>query len=382
MQRIAFYAPLKSPRHKNPSGDRQIARLLLQALKLAGFDVILASQLRSFDKTGDVTRQQRMIALAEKLADRIIRRWQRQGYRPDAWFTYHLYYKAPDLIGPRICKALAIPYIACEASWAEKRANGPWHAYHQQLDTALKLASKVCSINPVDQIALQDYYSDPPPSPLQPLAPFVEAPAAKQTLSEAQLCSTYQLDSSKPWLITVAMMRDGDKFRSYQLLAEALQHTQADFQLLIVGDGKRRDDIQKLFAQDTRVRFAGRLENQALLNILPHFSINLWPAVNEALGMSFLEAQARGCAVIAGNEGGVHSVMQDGHTGILCPPKDPKALANAINRLLGAPALLQAYRNNAPHYIAEHHSLKHAATELGNIIRQITPHPSENGTPD
>ncbi|MBN3563566.1 glycosyltransferase family 4 protein [Aliamphritea spongicola] len=388
MQQIAFYAPLKSPRHKNPSGDRQIARLLQHALQLAGFDVQLASQLRSFDKAGDSQRQQRMIALADKLANRIIKHWQRKGYRPDAWFTYHLYYKAPDLLGPKICKTLSIPYIACEASWAAKRANGPWQAYHQQLDIALSTACKVCTINPVDQIALNDYYTTQAPSPLHRLAPFVETPATEQVKDKTQLAHTYRLDVSKPWLITVAMMRDGDKYKSYELLAETLQLIQADFQLLIIGDGKRQEDVKKLFSGDHRVRFAGRIDNEALLQLLPHFSINLWPAVNEALGMTFLESQARGCTVVAGNEGGVHSVVDNGHTGILCPPRDSLALARAVDSLLSHPEQLENYQQNARTYVTENHSLQHAATELRDIIShaitiQKQSNPTESaGNPD
>ena len=61
---IAFYAPLKSPVHPNPSGDRKIAQLFIKALQQADFEVELASSLRSFDKKGDALRQRRMVALA------------------------------------------------------------------------------------------------------------------------------------------------------------------------------------------------------------------------------------------------------------------------------------------------------------------------------
>ncbi len=49
--RIAFYAPLKSPAHPVPSGDRRIARALLQALALGGHETMLVSSFRSFDAT-------------------------------------------------------------------------------------------------------------------------------------------------------------------------------------------------------------------------------------------------------------------------------------------------------------------------------------------
>ena len=64
--RIAFYAPLKSPTHGTPSGDRRIAGLLMDALARAGHRVELASTFRSYDADGDALRQS---ALREPQAD-------------------------------------------------------------------------------------------------------------------------------------------------------------------------------------------------------------------------------------------------------------------------------------------------------------------------
>ena len=57
---IAFYAPLKPPDHPTPSGDRELARALAAALRLAGHRVNLGSRLRSFDRDGNPLRQQRL----------------------------------------------------------------------------------------------------------------------------------------------------------------------------------------------------------------------------------------------------------------------------------------------------------------------------------
>ena len=54
---IAFYAPLKSPDHETPSGDRRMARLLLATLERAGHELHIASHLRSYDGVGDAARQ-------------------------------------------------------------------------------------------------------------------------------------------------------------------------------------------------------------------------------------------------------------------------------------------------------------------------------------
>jgi hypothetical protein len=64
---LAFYAPLKSPDHPTPSGDRRMARALLDALA-RNHQVELACRLRSYDRTGDPVRQQRLQALGERCA--------------------------------------------------------------------------------------------------------------------------------------------------------------------------------------------------------------------------------------------------------------------------------------------------------------------------
>ena len=106
--RIAFYAPLKAPTHPAPSGDRRMARQLVSALRFAGHTVDVASTFRSFD--GNPARQDAVRDAAEAEADRIVRDYRARsgGRRPEVWFTYHLYYKAPDWIGPRVSRALGL----------------------------------------------------------------------------------------------------------------------------------------------------------------------------------------------------------------------------------------------------------------------------------
>ena len=59
------------------------------------------------------------------------------------------------------------------------------------------------------------------------------------------------------------------------------------------------------------------------------------PSLWEGLPMIILESMAAGCPTVATSVGGVPTALQDGHTGRLAPPRDPHALAGAINDLLG-----------------------------------------------
>src|ERR1700741_4420085 len=99
--RIAFYAPLKPPDHPVASGDRRVARLLVEALRLTGNEPEIASRLRSHDGAGDPRRQARLGEIGAREAERLLRRWRRApGGGPGAWVTHHPYYQAPERAGP------------------------------------------------------------------------------------------------------------------------------------------------------------------------------------------------------------------------------------------------------------------------------------------
>ena len=97
----------------------------------------VASRFRSYDR-GDAARQLRLRELGGKLAERLLRRFERGPRRPDLWFTYHLYHKAPDWLGPQVSARLGIPYVLAEASFAPKQAGGPWDLGHRAVAEAVR----------------------------------------------------------------------------------------------------------------------------------------------------------------------------------------------------------------------------------------------------
>ena len=220
--RIAFYAPLKPPDHPVASGDRTVARGLIAALELAGHQVEVASDFRSFDD-GDKERQKQLRDEGRRLAERYVRTVTAESTRPDLWFTYHLYHKAPDWIGPAVSKKLGIPYVIAEASYAPKQAGGRWDIGHRAVADAIKHAALVLQLNPNDAECVLPLLASP--ERLAPLPPFLEtAPfrAPKRQRSRITIGKLFDLDPDTPWLVTVAMMRDDQKLTSYRCLAEAM----------------------------------------------------------------------------------------------------------------------------------------------------------------
>ncbi|HEY4473251.1 MAG TPA: glycosyltransferase family 4 protein, partial [Stellaceae bacterium] len=306
--RIAFYAPLKPPDHLVPSGDRHIARLFLRALRLAGHQPFIVSRLRSFDGGGDARHQARIAALSQRTAERLLRRWREQPETaPELWFTYHLYYKAPDWLGPAISAALGIPCVVAEASHAGKRATGPWADGHRAVERALRRADAVIGLNSADRDGVLPLLRDP--GRWVALPPFLDAaayPARDPRFAK------------EPRLIAVAMMRHGDKLESYRVLGAALaQLLDLPWSIEIVGDGPARAAVEAALAPlGPRVIYRGGLDAAGVTEALARADLFVWPAINEAFGMALLEAQASGLPVVAGTSGGVGDIVVPGTTGL------------------------------------------------------------------
>ena len=377
--KVAFYAPLKPPDHPVPSGDRRMARLLMTALALAGHEVELACHLASRDATGDAQRQGRLAALGEALAERLARRFLARppAERPQAWLTYHLYYKAPDWLGPQVCTRLDLPYLVAEASVAPKRAGGPWDLGHRAVLRALDQAAAVITLNPADRDCLPDG------APVRDLKPFLDpapyrAAAQQRAAHRAALARRLGLDPETPWLAVAAMMRPGDKLASYRLLARALAEiSDRPWCLLVAGDGPARDDVGQALASlgPERLRLLGALDEAALAAFYAAADILVWPAINEAYGMALLEAQAAGLPVVAGASGGVPGILCHERGGLLVAPGDASALAGATARLLGDEALRQSLSRGAQDSVRDQHSLTGAARDLDRILRDAASAP-------
>lgn len=374
--RIAFYAPLKPPDDPIPSGDREMARRLIQALEACGHEVTLASRLRSRDASGDAARQQRLRTLGAALAARLVRRVTAgpPDARPQAWLTYHLYYKAADWLGPAVADALGIPYVIAEASFAPKRAGGPWDVGHRGAEAAIGKADAVVAFNRIDMACVHPLMR--PGASLEFLPPFTDtapftAAAAARARHRAEAAERYGLDPAAPLLLAVAMMREGDKLASYDVLARALARLAGrPWQLLVIGDGPARETVTGRFAAigPGRVVFAGEAAPAALPAIYAAADLLVWPAVREAYGMALLEGQAAGLPVVAGRAGGVPGIVRDGETGLLTEEGDAAAFADAIAALLDAPSRRGAMSVRACQVAARDHGLAAAGRRLSGIL--------------
>jgi glycosyltransferase involved in cell wall biosynthesis len=354
---IAFYAPLKSPDHPVPSGDRLMARLLVRAFQIAGHTVEIASGFRSFAATPDAAALVQLSAETE--LQRLRALWS-SGNRPQLWFCYHPYYKSVDPFGASLCAEFGIPHLTAEASYSPKRDQTDWAPYQAQVRAMVRDAAVNIAFTQRDRLGLERAI---PQARIVSLAPFIDTAAFESMRGT----------SDPARLITVAMMRSGDKMQSYAMLAAALaQIRHKRWTLVIVGDGPMRGEVEHLFAdfEPGRIEWRGELGAADIVRELGGAGIYTWPGCGEAYGLAYLEAQAAGLPVVAQDTAGVPEVVQNGVTGFLTSDGDVAAYAAAIAVLLDDPARRAAIGDEARRFVLSERSLTMAAQKLDDILNR------------
>ena len=122
-----------------------------------------------------------------------------------------------------------------------------------------------------------------------------------------------------------------------------------DCEVWLIGEGSRRRELETLIAAEDlrdRVRLLGmRRDVPELVGQLDLFVFATTP--DEGLGIALIEAMAAGVPVVASDVGACREVLDDGALGLLVPPRDPVALADAILRVRDEPAAAAARAERA-----------------------------------
>jgi glycosyltransferase involved in cell wall biosynthesis len=107
---------------------------------------------------------------------------------------------------------------------------------------------------------------------------------------------------------------------------------------LFVGKGSLAESLQRQVIQhelSERVTFLGWRDD--IPNIMPVFDIFVLASLNEGMGRVLVEAMAAGRPVVASRTGGIPDLIRDGENGLLVPPGDASALAEALGYLIDNP---------------------------------------------
>jgi glycosyltransferase involved in cell wall biosynthesis len=136
--------------------------------------------------------------------------------------------------------------------------------------------------------------------------------------------------------------------KGFDVLIESLSGA-VGIALVVAGDGPERRRLEALAAgRKVRASFVGAVDSSRRAELLAAADVFVLPSRvlpggrHEGLPVALLEAMASGLPVIATRTGGIPEVVDDGVSGLLVPPDDPRSLRAALDRLAGSSALRRA----------------------------------------
>ncbi|MEJ5359880.1 MAG: glycosyltransferase family 4 protein [Desulfobacterales bacterium] len=365
---IVFYTPFKPLGHPDPSGDAVTAEGLREFLAERGHRLFPASDLRCrwiFWKPWLWPR-----AAAER---RRLRRRLARG-PCDLWFSYHSYYKAPDVLGPAVARALAMPYVLFQGIFSTKRRRSLRTLPGYLLNRRALLAARQVFTN--KRVDLRNLRRLLPAGRVTYIAPGIRArDFGFRAEDRARVRQAWAVGET-PVVLAVAMCRRGVKAEGLARVIRAcgalLREGQA-LQLVVAGDGPERPRLERLAAAETpgAARFLGRVPRPELPACYSAADLFAFPGIREALGLVFLEAQSCGLPVVAFDNAGTPEAVRHGETGVLVPLGDDAAFAREIGRLLRDPGLRRRLGRNAAAWIRRERDLEKNYALLEETLQAI-----------
>lgn len=162
--------------------------------------------------------------------------------------------------------------------------------------------------------------------------------------------------------------------KGYEHLLAALVTLRARFpslRWLLVGDGP---DLPGLLAAAERAGMRGDLLAVGLRSdigdLLAAMDVFVMSSVREGLPVALLEAMAAGRPIVVTDVGGMPDAIAHGHNGLVVPPADPAALAEAIGGLLANPDAAARLAAAARATAEERYSIASVARRIEDVYRQ------------
>ena len=156
--------------------------------------------------------------------------------------------------------------------------------------------------------------------------------------------------------------------KGHSYLIEALSLLDRDVELWLAGDGELRGALQakvsEVGLQDV-VTFLGQCPREALLELYSARRVDavVLPSLHEGIPVALMEAMSYGIPVVATRTGGVPELLEGG-AGLLVPPGDPSALAEAIRSLVDDGELAQKLGEAGRRRVQEEFAVEKVVSQL------------------
>jgi glycosyltransferase involved in cell wall biosynthesis len=192
---------------------------------------------------------------------------------------------------------------------------------------------------------------------------------------------TAAVDAPRPWILFVGQLTPR---KGYDLALAALPAIVGRFSgatLLVVSgintaDRERVERLASDLGVAGHVRFLGRVEDNALVNLFRSCDAYVTPTRYEGFGLTLLEAMACGAPAVCADATAANEIVRDGENGLLFPPEDPEALAAAVIRVLDDSHLRETLRAGGRRTCAEDFAPEKLAARLEGVYSHVARAPS------
>lgn len=158
-----------------------------------------------------------------------------------------------------------------------------------------------------------------------------------------------------------------------QAIAEAKKEI-PDIRLSMAGTGSMTPQLQemiKTLGLDDQVKLVGWLDNQWIYHFISEHNFMVMPSRNEAFGVAALEAAACGRPVIGTTVGGIPEVILNNLSGILVPPENVTALAEAIVKLAKDRAMQQQMGEAGQRYVLANYTWEKSLDLMCGLYERV-----------
>ncbi|MDO8600859.1 MAG: glycosyltransferase family 4 protein [bacterium] len=166
--------------------------------------------------------------------------------------------------------------------------------------------------------------------------------------------------SLPPSLVLVGSLTEFTHNKGVRFLVAALPELPKKVNLALMGDGEEKKDLMRLAEKlgvEDRVHFLGyRIDGARYLKA---FDIFAFPSLKEGLPYAILEAALATLPIVATAIGGIPDILAHEKQALLVPPKDPRALAEAIKKLIQSDELCARISRSAHAHVHDAFSFDH-----------------------
>jgi glycosyltransferase involved in cell wall biosynthesis len=182
-----------------------------------------------------------------------------------------------------------------------------------------------------------------------------------------------QASAREKWIALVGNMHSDVKGHPWLIAAAGtITREFPETRFLLMGDGEQRKDYERQVAElglGRHFLFLGRRDD--VPRVLACCDIAVLPSKAEGLPNAVLEYLAVGLPTVATRVGGNAEIIQDGKTGLLVPPEDSSALAEAILRLLRDPGFATSLGKNGREYVAAEFSFQKMIENTDQLYTEL-----------